>query len=241
MKTTDFVVYMINRLPKGYVFTYEDFIGEVNNKEAVIKALNRMAVGGKIEKLSKGRYYKPEQSAFGVLPPDPYQVVKDLLEDEGKVTGYLTGVSIYNQLNLTTQVSSVIQIGKNQIRPAFKRGRFRISFILQKNIITKENIPLLQYLDCLRYLKKIPDATVQNSIRLLSEQFSTLEPGKINTMVRLALKYPPAAQALLGAILEDQGKSSATERLKRSLNPITTYAIPGAEEALSTSQNWNIK
>lgn len=241
MKTTEYIIFTINRLPKNYVFTYEDFINEVNSKEAVIKALNRMASGGKIEKLSKGRYYKPEQSAFGVLPPDPYQVVKDLLEDDGKVIGYLTGISIYHQLNLTTQVSSAIQIGKNQIRSAFKRGRYRISFVRQKNIITKENIPLLQYLDCLRYIKKIPDASVQNSIRILSEQFSTLELSKIDAMVRLALKYPPSTQALLGAILEDQGIGSTTERLKRSLNPITTYAIPGAEKALRTSQNWNIK
>ncbi|MCH8569417.1 MAG: DUF6088 family protein [Balneolales bacterium] len=241
MKITEYITYTINRLPKGYIFTYEDFIDEVNNKEAVIKALNRMAGGGKIEKLSKGRYYKPEQSAFGPLPPDPYQVVKDLLEENGKVTGYLTGISIFNQLNLTSQISSVIQIGKNEIRPAFKRGRFKISFIRQKNIITKDNIPLLQYLDCLRYIKKIPDASVKNSIRILSEKFKTLEPVKIETMVRLALKYPPSTQALLGAILEDLGESSSIKRLKSSLNPITSYSIPDAVIALATSQNWNIK
>ena len=53
MKTTDYIVCTINRLPKGYVFTYDDFYNEVNNKEAIIKALNRMADSGKIEKLSK--------------------------------------------------------------------------------------------------------------------------------------------------------------------------------------------
>lgn len=31
----------IDRLPKGFVFTYEDFIGDVNKKEAIIKAVNR--------------------------------------------------------------------------------------------------------------------------------------------------------------------------------------------------------
>ena len=43
MKTTDYIIYKIDRLPKGYVFTYSDFVNEVNNKEAVIKSLNRMA------------------------------------------------------------------------------------------------------------------------------------------------------------------------------------------------------
>ena len=51
------IVKTINRLPKGYVFTYADFTIEVKSKEAVIKALNRMAASGKIIKLAKGKYY----------------------------------------------------------------------------------------------------------------------------------------------------------------------------------------
>lgn len=62
-------------------------------------------------------------------------------------------------MGLTTQVSNTIQIGKNEIRPTFKRGRFTNSFIKQKNIITKENIPLLQILDTINQIKKIPDTT----------------------------------------------------------------------------------
>ena len=119
MKVTEYISFIIDRLPKGYVFTYDDFITEVNKKEAVIKALNRMVDSGKVAKLSKGRYYKPEKTPFGELQPTQKQVVKDLLEDNGKVTGYLTGYSIYNKLGLTTQVGNVIQIGKKIDPPAF--------------------------------------------------------------------------------------------------------------------------
>jgi len=38
--------------------------------------------------------------------------VKDLLEDDGKLVGYLTGYSVYNQLGLSTQVNNTMQIGK---------------------------------------------------------------------------------------------------------------------------------
>jgi hypothetical protein len=58
MKTSEYIAFTIDRLPKGYVFTYADFTTEVNQKEAVIKALNRMVVSRKIAKLSKGKYYK---------------------------------------------------------------------------------------------------------------------------------------------------------------------------------------
>ena len=67
MKTPDIIANKIDRLPKGYVFTYLDFITEVTNKEALIKSLNRMAESGKIAKLSKGKYYKPEITPLAIL------------------------------------------------------------------------------------------------------------------------------------------------------------------------------
>ncbi|MFN8415450.1 MAG: DUF6088 family protein [Cytophagaceae bacterium] len=240
MKVAEYISFTIDRLPKGYVFTYEDFITEVNNKEAVIKALNRMVVSGKIDKLSKGKYYKPENTPFGNLLPNQEQVVKDLLEENGKITGYLTGYSIYSQLGLTTQVSNTIQIGKNQVRPSFKRERYTISFIKQKNTITKENIPLLQFLDAIRYIKKIPDTKIETSCKRFLAIVTAFTDNETNTLVRLALKYPPATRALLGALLQQLQRDNATEALFKSLNPITKYKLSGAGKALSTTQKWNI-
>lgn len=240
MKTTEYIAFITDRLPKGHVFTYADFTTEVNQKEAVIKALNRMAASGRIAKLSKGKYYKPENTPFGNLQPNQAQVVKDLLEENGKITGYLTGYSIYNQIGLTTQVSNTIQIGKNQIRSSFKRERYTIAFIKQRNTITKENIPLLQLLDAIRYIKKIPDANIEASCKRVLAIIKSLQDKEINTLIRLALKYPPATRALLGAMLEQLQQGKITELLFRSLNPITKYKLSGATKVLSTTEKWNI-
>ena len=240
MKVSEYIAFSIDRLPKGYVFTYSDFTSEVNKKEAVIKALNRMVESGKISKLAKGKYYKPEKTPFGNLQPNQAQVVKDLLEDNGKILGYLTGYSIYNQLGLTTQVSNTIQIGKNEIRPSFKRERYTISFVKQKNTITKENIPLLQILDAVRYIKKIPDATVESSCKRFLAILKTLSEKDNASLVRLALKYPPATKALIGALLEQLELNTLTEPLFKSLNPISKYKQAGVAKALSTTEKWNI-
>jgi len=240
MKTAEYIAYTIDRFPKGYVFTYTDFTAEVKKKEAVIKALNRMAKSGKITKLSKGKYYKPEKSVFGELPPNQRQVVKDLLEEKGKTTGYLTGYSIYSQLGLTTQISNTIQIGKNEIRPAFERDRYKISFIKQKNTITKENIPLLQILDAIRYIKKIPDTSLVASCKRLLAIIKELALDDKTTIVRLALKYPPSTRALLGAIMDELGNTKQIEPLKKSLNPITVYKFTGIRSVLTSAENWNI-
>lgn len=240
MKTTDYIAVTIDRLPKGYVFTYADFTTEVNKKEAVIKALNRMVVSGKIAKLAKGKYYKPESTPFGNLEPNQIQVVKDLLEEDGKVIGYLTGYSVFNQLGLTTQVSNTIQIGRNEIRPALKRDRYTIKFIKQKNTITKEYVPLLQLLDAIRYIKKIPDNTVLSSCLRLISILKSLSQNDLSTLVRLSQKYPPATRALLGALLEEFGNVQFEELLQKKLNPITKYKLAGVNTVLKAAEKWNL-
>ena len=241
MKITEYVASTIDRLPRNYIFTYRNFDSGENQKEAVIKALNRMVQAGKIAKLSKGKYYKPESTPFGNLLPNQAQVVKDLLERDGKITGYLTGYSIYNELGLTTQVSNTIQIGRNTIRPAFKRERYKISLVHQKNTITKDNIPLLQILDAMRYIKKIPDTRPESSAKRFLAILKDLPESSLATMVRMANKYPPATRALLGTLLDDLKKGKLADPLLKTLNPITTYNLPGLTRALPTAEKWKIK
>lgn len=240
MNITEYVKDKINSLSKGYVFTYADFTLEVSQKEAVIKVLNRLAASGKIAKLSKGKFYKAEQSPFGELPPNERQIVKDYLEKDGKIMGYLTGYSVYNQLGLSSQVGNIIQIGTQSLRPATKRGKYKIVFVRQKNTITKENIPLFQLLDAIRNIKKIPDATVTDSVKRMMAIIKKLPGERIETLLRLALKYPPSARALLGAVVEKVRPKADTSALLNSLNPITQYNIGIKNKRQLNNQKWNL-
>jgi len=240
LNIAEYIRNRIDRLPKGYIFTYEDFDADVKKKEAIVKALNRMVESGKISKLAKGKYFKPEKTPFGVLQPSQEQIVKDLLDEDGKTVGYLTGYSVYNKLGLTAQVSNVIQIGKNETRPKFKRERYTISFIKQKNTITKKNIPLLQILDSIKYIKKIPDTNTKTSCLRFLEIFKELNLDDKKELIRLSLKYPPSTRALVGALLDEIQENSITFTLKESLNPITKYELSNANEVLTKSSDWNI-
>ena len=52
MKSTDLIQDKINKLPKGYVFTYRQFINEVDlGFEAIVKYLNRLTEVNRISKL----------------------------------------------------------------------------------------------------------------------------------------------------------------------------------------------
>lgn len=105
----------IENFQPDYVFTYQDLNLPIERSESVIKMLNRLVAEGVIAKISKGRFYKPKRSIFGVLKPKQEEIVKDLLEKDGEVIGYITGYSVFNRLGLTTQVPNIIQIVKYKL------------------------------------------------------------------------------------------------------------------------------
>lgn len=240
MNITDIVANRINRFKSGFVFTYNDFNIPVDKTEALKKALSRMVASGKITRLSKGQFYKPEVTKYGTLRPLEYQVVKDLLEDANKIIGYLTGVSAYNKLGLTTQISNTIQIGTNIDRKPRKRGKFNIRFIRQKNTITRDNIYLLQILDSIRFIKRIPDSNINSSVILIKEIIQNLSNEEQKLLVKLALKYNPGTKAITGAILEQINSIDDALTLYNSIKPVTEFKLNLSEDILKNKKKWRI-
>jgi hypothetical protein len=240
MNISEYVVNKINRLKTGYVFTYNDFEIPVNKTSALKKALSRLVESGKIVRLSKGRYYKPEEGITGFLKPDEYQIVKDLLEENGKITGYLTGINTFNNLGLTTQLSNTIQIGTNNDRKMVKRGKYIIRFLRQKNKITRENIYLLQILDSIRFIKRIPDTDINQSCERLKVIIQELTNEKIDYLVKLAMKYNPATRAIVGAIIELIKGAVYAESLLKSLRESTIFEVNISAQTLNNKSKWRI-
>jgi hypothetical protein len=242
MKTSDIVANTIDRLPTDYIFTYTDFNIDVKKKDAVVKALNRMAASGRITKLSKGKFYKPRKSRFGALQPSAYQIAKDLLEQDGEIVGYITGYNAYNEMGLTTQIPATLQIGTNKYRRAIKRGLYKISFIVQPNKITKTNIELLRILDAIRFISEIPATTPDEACKRLLTIIDHLSAEQVKTLTQLALKYAPSVRALCGAMLENIGADDLLiNKMEASLNPVTEYKISISESVLPNKKKWRLK
>ena len=225
----------VNSFRTDYVFTYRDLGLPPEYSANVIRKLNRMADTGVIQRLSKGRFYKPKQTMFGNLKPSQQEVVKDLLEKEGKIVGYLTGVSIFGQLGLTTQISNAIEIGVKGKKNNTRRGIYSIRFVQQANQISKNNIPLLQLLDCIKNIKRIPDSTPDSSYNRIREIMKSLDDKSIDSMVKLAMKYNPMTRAIVGAIIEDLFDEERARVLRDTLNPITVYKVGLTKRVLSTN------
>ena len=223
------------------VFTIEDLGFPKDWWENVRVKLGRMVKAGLIEKVGRGKYYRPKTSVFGNIEPLPDEIVKDLMYRNGILTGYVTGYSVWNRMGLTSQISNMIIIGTSRRRDSLKRGKYDIRFIMQPNKITSDSIPLLQILDSLKLIKRIPDTTVDQSVRIIKKYISELDENRLSSLVKLAMKYPPRVRALLGAILESIGNNQYIGKLKQSLNPTSTYAIGLTESTDMNLNDWNIE
>ena len=102
---------------------------------------------------------------------------------------------------------------------------------------------MLQLLDAIRFIKKIPDTTVDKSCKRLLSLLQDLSANEQQQLIRLAYKYSPATRALLGALLSNFKIKEAQmlNDLYKSLNPITRYTIVVSETVLPTAKSWNIK
>ena len=220
----------------GKVFRLEDLELSRSEYNAAVVALGRLAQEGEIERLSPGVYYKPKQTRFGVVGPSMEERFRDLLYDGDTPIGYLTGLYAFNLFGLTTQHSSILEIGTNFPKRNTKRGIYAIRFVLQKNQICQDNIEMLRLLDCLKWIKKIPDTTVDKSYTLLKKKVSEYEKEDHKQLVELSLNYTPLTRALLGSMLTDE---SLVVTLHQTLNPLTRFRI-GLSSTLVSSQ-WNIQ
>lgn len=227
----------------GTVFSIEDLGLPREWWENVRVKLSRMATKGVIHKLSKGKYYKPQTSIFGDLKPDFHEIAKDLMyNEENNQIGYLTGYSIWNDMGLTTQVANIIYVGSNRRFNTKRRGIYTIKYIMQPNSITKENVALLQILDSIRFIDKIPDTTVAASVSGLKSIIKKLAHDDIIELVNLSLKYQPRIRALLGALLYDIGYEEQAAVVKNTLNPGTKYKFGlNNSDILHNKEKWNIE
>lgn len=220
------------------LWTFQDFLDiGPSAAPAIAATLSRLSKTDELRRVRRGVYYRPKKTVFGESQPDPESVVKVLLHDHKAVR---TGE--YNRLGLTTQMSNTLTSASNRpVRIKDVRGiplRFVSRPLSEQKGIRDEERTVL---DSLRDLGKIPDTTPEQT---LSRIVHLLKRGELDfeRLAKFVLTEPPRVRALLGAIGEEAGVSSAPlTTLRRSLNPISIYRIAGASNALKNSPSWHIK
>jgi len=226
--------------PEGKTFGYTDLNISKEKFSTAAKVLERLQKKGIIKKISKGVFYKPEQTIFGELMPDYSEQLNLYLYENGKRIAYETGASLYNRMNLTTQVAFRIKIASRGKRISINRGALKAKAVKSYAEVTESNYDLLGFLDAIKDIKHIPDCSVKKAVKLIGNKIGNLTDLQIAELINYALLYPPRVRALTGAILEHLQKNANTEILKESLNPLTKIKLGLKEIDLPTIKNWNI-
>lgn len=225
----------INSLENGKIFMYDDIPSD--NKMGIAIELSRLYKKGILKKVSKGKYYKAKATPFGDLAPNSEEKIKSFL---GASNDYIAGLSSFNQLGLTTQVPNVITIASNQTPRKISLQNTIIKFIPKRTNGSKKDVELLQLLDALNSIKKIPDVSVNEAFKMIKGMIEQLNIKEQQRLAKLVFTYPPRTKALVGAILKNGGLWEEAYKLKATLNPISVYKLGISEELLPNKSEWRI-
>lgn len=223
----------------GRLLTYADLVTEPTEFGAVAAALSRLSREGLLVRYAKGQYYRPQSSRFGPLPLSEGAILSTLITKGGAVSAYLTGTALYNQLGLTTQVPVTIKVTTpkpRRIRPK------RVAFVLRPAPERASDVPLLQWLEVMRDLRRIPDARPDKVLAQVQRFVKSLASTERYRLIELAgCQAPPRVRAVLGALLELQGDDIGATSLRATLNPLSTFRLGLSAAALPNAPQWRIR
>jgi len=231
----------IDQFKPGKVFGYSDFPLYKKEPAATVKAVERVFKDGQIRRLSKGCFYKPKKGIFGELKPSDSEILRSILYRGGQLRGYVTGIALFNQLGLTTQLPRTITIAVEGGSQEKDFGTMRAKLIRSRAPIKAADVKLLQYLDVLKDISKIPDADTNESVSIMAKKFSELNDREVKRLKNLATKYYTAKVIALTGFLFDFTKKDNSQNLKEWINPLTKFKIGLNAKQWPQSRAWNIQ
>ena len=166
-----------------------------------------------------------------------------LLVKNGKRIGYLTGLKLYNELRLTTQLYHAYDVASSERLTLdwYKDQGIKVYTVKSYVPVTDENYKMLQFLDLFRYFPSQPlDLNRRAVIAYFIHRLQKMSEEEQKLVVTFALSYPPRIRAFLGALLEQGGIKKYLKKLKKSLNPMSTYRLHANRYDLPTAKKWNL-
>ncbi|MDF7658118.1 DUF6088 family protein [Erwiniaceae bacterium L1_54_6] len=240
MSITSIVQNDIAHFEPGKLFTYRDIPTYRLSPASTIKTMGKLVREGGVRRFSKGHFYRPKQGIFGEIRPSDSEKIKSLLYKNGKLAGYVTGLSLYNRLGLTTQVPGTLTIATEKARQVKDLGNMVVKMVPARAPVNAKNVPALEFLDALADIRIISDATPTESLRKLMVILQASDRIATKKLIELALEYyAPSTKALLGLVLDITGVADS-QRLYASLNVTTRYKI-GIDEWPLATKKWNIE
>lgn len=204
---------------------------------AVAQALSRLTREGVIQRLGKGLYYRPRQTAFGQSKPNPSQLRSLSSQKDGI---FPAGNAAANLLGFTTQNAAKVEVATNKLSlPRLIVGKETVIHTRRpeswKTLSSKE----AALLDFLRKGGKNSELSSEETVKKLLEHFR--KEDLFESLIRVTESEPPRVRAMLGAIGQQIGsQKDILISLKKSLNPLSRFDF-GNLITLKYAKQWQAK
>ena len=204
---------------------------------AVAQALSRLTRQGRLERLSKGVYYRTRDTAFGKSRPNPAAIQKLASR---RTTVFPSGIAAANLLGFTTQTARRKEVSTSALSlPRKLVGSDTVIHTRRPEAwagLSESDAALLDFLRRAGRTSELsPEETIRRTVTLFSET------GRFERLLRVAASEPPRVRAMIGAIGEQLGKKNAMlHRLRDSLNPFSQFDF-GLLAALPSARDWQAK
>jgi hypothetical protein len=205
--------------------------------QAVVRTLSRLHRAGTLQRLSKGTYYRPKDTAFGASRPNP-TAVQQLATQHAPM--FPSGLAAANLLGFTTQNPARREVATTA-RSLPRKLVGADTLVHTGRPAAWSRLPAEEacVLDFLRgggaASELSPDKTVDRLVGLLREQ------GRMDRLLGAARTEPPRVRAMLGALAERLGEDAAAlRRLRETLNPLSRFDF-GTLSVLPNARAWQAR
>lgn len=196
--------------------------------------LSRLAKERVLQRVSKGVYYRPMQTSFGLSVPAASGVASQTLS----APLHPAGLSAANTLGLSTQNPGRPEYATPAPGPptALRGSVVHTRRPVKRGSLSPEDGAILETLrDRARYSDLDPEQTVHRLLRLLTDE------RRFAALVDVAMAEPPRVRAMLGAIGEELDMPTRPlDRLRDSLNPLSRFDF-GNLRSLRYAKDWQAK
>ena len=196
---------------------YKEKLSGQISEAAYYKALQRMCESGELVKIAKGTYHLPKVSKYGIVPPSEKEIVTAFTENE---TGTVIGYSLYNALNLTTQIPKTITVMSSA-------KSIRNVIVYQVPLeFSKEITSMIHGLEVLQNFNSIQDINYSAFLKFSEELALSYNPEIFEEIVNTKT-YKKSTISFLYEILNYY---NVQNNLNKYLSALSEYKHPKMEE-----------
>lgn len=207
---------------------YREKLSKQINEAAYYKTLQRMCEAGELFKIAKGTYHLPKISKYGIVPPSEKEIISAFTENE---TGTIIGYSLYNSLNLTTQISKTVTVMSSALDGLTKSIRNVVVHQMPLEF-SKEITSMVHGLEVLQNFNSIQDINYSAFFEFAEKLASSFNTQAFEEIISTK-SYKKSTISFLQEILNHY---NVQNNLNEYLSTLSEYKHPKMEELYETAR-----